>query len=152
MVCVAAGRAGGALERFAEVALDALRPAAVAPISVGGVGGVAPFPSASLLPLSKSPTPADAGAKDSKNVEIAEVIVGAILGPGGRSLVEIQQMSGANIQISKKGTFAPGTRNRIVTISGTHTAISSAQYLIEQKIQEEELKRTRHNAINSLMQ
>ncbi|XP_049878158.1 RNA-binding protein Pasilla isoform X2 [Pectinophora gossypiella] len=151
---VGLGRAGGALERFAEVALDALRPAAVAPISLsGGVGGVASFPSAAgLLPLSKSPTPADAGAKDSKNVEIAEVIVGAILGPGGRSLVEIQQMSGANIQISKKGTFAPGTRNRIVTISGSPTAISSAQYLIEQKIQEEELKRTRHNAISSLMQ
>ncbi|XP_075983280.1 RNA-binding protein Nova-1-like protein passilla isoform X3 [Anticarsia gemmatalis] len=128
-------------------------PLAVAPISLGaGVGGVAGFPSASLLPLSKSPTPADAGAKDSKNVEIAEVIVGAILGPGGRSLVEIQQMSGANIQISKKGTFAPGTRNRIVTITGTATAISNAQYLIEQKIQEEELKRTRHNAISGLMQ
>ncbi|KAJ0173417.1 hypothetical protein K1T71_010566 [Dendrolimus kikuchii] len=123
---------------------------AVAPISLSaGVGG---FPSASLMPLSKSPTPADAGAKDSKNVEIAEVIVGAILGPGGRSLVEIQQMSGANIQISKKGTFAPGTRNRIVTITGTPTAISNAQYLIEQKIQEEEMKRTRHNAISGLMQ
>ncbi|RVE52347.1 hypothetical protein evm_002985 [Chilo suppressalis] len=102
--------------------------------------------------LKQSPTPADAGAKDSKNVEIAEVIVGAILGPGGRSLVEIQQMSGANIQISKKGTFAPGTRNRIVTISGSNTAISNAHYLIEQKIQEEELKRTRHNAISGLMQ
>ncbi|KAJ8714288.1 hypothetical protein PYW08_007908 [Mythimna loreyi] len=147
------GARGGSLERFAEVAFEALRPPAVAPISLSaGVGGVAGFPSASLLPLSKSPTPADAGAKDSKNVEIAEVIVGAILGPGGRSLVEIQQMSGANIQISKKGTFAPGTRNRIVTITGTPTAISNAQYLIEQKIQEEELKRTRHNAISGLMQ
>ncbi|XP_026332884.1 RNA-binding protein Nova-2 isoform X2 [Hyposmocoma kahamanoa] len=149
------GASGGAgLERFAEVAFEALRPAAVAPISLSaGVSGVgAGFGSAALLPLSKSPTPADAGAKDSKNIEIAEVIVGAILGPGGRSLVEIQQMSGANIQISKKGTFAPGTRNRIVTISGSATAISSAQYLIEQKIQEEELKRTRHNAISSLMQ
>ncbi|XP_045532168.1 RNA-binding protein Pasilla isoform X2 [Pieris brassicae] len=129
---------------------------AVAPISLSGggvgVGGVPGGFPGSLLPLSKSPTPADAGAKDSKNVEIAEVIVGAILGPGGRSLVEIQQMSGANIQISKKGTFAPGTRNRIVTISGSQTAISSAQFLIEQKIQEEELKRTRHNAISTLMQ
>lgn len=83
----AGGARGGSLERFAEVAFEALRPPAVAPISlsagvggVGGVGGVAGFPSASLLPLSKSPTPADAGAKDSKNVEIAEVIVGAILG------------------------------------------------------------------------
>ncbi|XP_013190955.1 RNA-binding protein Pasilla isoform X3 [Amyelois transitella] len=144
------GGRGGALERFTEVSFDALRPPAVAPISLST--GVAGFPSAGLLPLSKSPTPADAQPKDSKNVEIAEVIVGAILGPGGRSLVEIQQMSGASIQISKKGTFAPGTRNRIVTISGSPTAISNAQYLIEQKIQEEELKRTRHNAISGLMQ
>lgn len=30
--------------------------------------------------LSKSPTPADLGTKEAKNVEIAEVIVGAILG------------------------------------------------------------------------
>lgn len=77
----AGGARGGSLERFAEVAFEALRPPAVAPISLsGGVGGVPAFPSASLLPLSKSPTPADVGAKDSKNVEIAEVIVGAILG------------------------------------------------------------------------
>ncbi|XP_063627804.1 RNA-binding protein Pasilla isoform X3 [Cydia splendana] len=159
------GGRGASLERFAEVAFDALRPPAVAPISlsaqvgsvagvpgvpgVPGVQGVPGFPAASLLPLSKSPAPADQGAKDSKNVEIAEVIVGAILGPGGRSLVEIQQMSGANIQISKKGTFAPGTRNRIVTISGSASAIGNAQYLIEQKIQEEELKRTRHNALSA---
>lgn len=77
------GASGGAgLERFAEVAFEALRPAAVAPISLSaGVSGVgAGFGSAALLPLSKSPTPADTGAKDSKNIEIAEVIVGAILG------------------------------------------------------------------------
>ncbi|GBP49853.1 RNA-binding protein Nova-1 [Eumeta japonica] len=78
-VSVGAGGARGSLEHFADVAFEAFRPSAVAPISLGtGVGG---FPApASLLPLSKSPTPADAGAKDSKNVEIAEVIVGAILG------------------------------------------------------------------------
>lgn len=34
----------------------------------------------SLSSLSKSPTPGDLSAKDSKNVEIPEVIVGAILG------------------------------------------------------------------------
>ncbi|KAL5283932.1 NOVA1 family protein [Megaselia abdita] len=36
--------------------------------------------SAALSALSKSPTPAEIGNKDSKNVEIPEVIVGAILG------------------------------------------------------------------------
>ncbi|XP_023304345.2 RNA-binding protein Pasilla isoform X2 [Lucilia cuprina] len=97
----------------------------------------------SLSSLSKSPTPGDLGAKDTKNVEIPEVIVGAILGPNGRSLVEIQHVSGANVQISKKGIFAPGTRNRIVTITGQPSAIAKAQFLIEQKINEEETKRAR---------
>lgn len=64
-----------------------------------------------------------------------------ILGPGGRSLIEIQHISGANIQISKKGIFAPGTRNRIVTITGQAHAINTAHFLIEQRITEEEAKR-----------
>lgn len=67
--------------------------------------------------------------------------VNAHAGPGGRSLIEIQHISGANIQISKKGTFAPGTRNRIVTISGAPQAINTAHFLIEQRINEEETKR-----------
>ncbi|XP_014277542.1 RNA-binding protein Pasilla [Halyomorpha halys] len=83
--------------------------------------------------------------KDNRKVEmeIAEAIVGAILGHGGRSLIEIQQLSGAIIQISKKGIYAPGTRNRIVTITGPGNSVSTAQYLITQKIKDVELKRTR---------
>ncbi|XP_046740963.1 RNA-binding protein Pasilla isoform X2 [Diprion similis] len=103
--------------------------------------------------VSKSPTQVDANNKETKKVdiEIAEVIVGAILGPGGRALIEIQHLSGANIQISKKGMFAPGTRNRIVTITGFPNAIGTAQYLIEQRISEEEAKRARHNAIAGMI-
>ena len=73
-------------------------------------------------------------------------------GPGGRNLIEIQHLSGANIQISKKGTFAPGTRNRIVTISGSQSAIGTAQYLIEQRISEEEIKRARHTTLSGIIQ
>ncbi|KAL3213930.1 hypothetical protein MRX96_007332 [Rhipicephalus microplus] len=68
----------------------------------------------------------------------------------GKSLVEIQRFSGAAIQISKKGTFAPGTRNRIVSITGTPNAVSTAQYLIEQQIAEEEAKRSQQNALGVL--
>lgn len=75
-----------------------------------------------------------------------------LTGPSGRQLVEIQQMSGAVIQISKKGTFAPGTRNRIVTISGQQNSITMAHYLIEQKIQEEESKRARQNPVTGIIQ
>lgn len=66
-------------------------------------------------------------------------------GPGGRSLTEIQHRSGANIQISSKGIFAPGTKNRIVKISGQPKSLSLAQFLIEQKINEEETKRARQS-------
>lgn len=101
--------------------------------------------------LCKSPIPSDLkGDQNKVDLEIAENIVGAILGPGGRSLVEIQHFSGANIQISKKGTFAPGTRNRIVSIAGSPNAITTAQYLIEQRISEEEAKRATHNALGIL--
>lgn len=83
-------------------------------------------------------------------LQVGEHIVGAILGPGGKALLEIQHFSGANIQISKKGIYAPGTRNRWVTISGTPNAISTAQYLIEQRISEEEAKRARHHSASDL--
>ncbi|XP_026478031.1 RNA-binding protein Nova-1 isoform X2 [Ctenocephalides felis] len=150
----------GPLERFAEAAFDPFRHAATAPVALNNnsfglaTGGAQQALGAAqaLGALSKSPTPGDIGSKDAKNVEIAEVIVGAILGPGGRSLIEIQHLSGANIQISKKGIFAPGTRNRIVTIHGSPSAIGTAQYLIEQRIAEEEVKRARHNALSTLMQ
>lgn len=72
------------------------------------------------------------------------------LGPGGRALIEIQHVSGAVIQISKKGTFAPGTRNRIVTITGSQSAITAAHHLIQQKINEEENKRARQSALSIL--
>lgn len=97
--------------------------------------------------LRKSPTPTDQAEAQTKiEVEIGDNIVGAILGHGGKSLVEIQRISGANVQISKKGIFVPGTRNRIVTITGSQDAVSTAQYLIEQQINEEEAKRARQNS------
>lgn len=69
--------------------------------------------------------------------------------------MKIQDESGATIQISKKGIFAPGTKNRIVTISGAPFAIARAHLLIEQKIQEEETKRRslqQHAIITGIMQ
>lgn len=110
-------------------------------------------------PLRKSPTPGDlaggGGAPDAATkkveMEVGEHIVGAILGPGGKNLVEIQHMSSTVIQISKKGNYAPGTRNRLVTISGHSSGVARAQFLIEQRISEEEGKRARQNAIMTPM-
>nr|XP_045625042.1 RNA-binding protein Pasilla-like isoform X1 [Procambarus clarkii] len=123
------------------------------------MGGSLPLNSNSFglgTPLRKSPSPGELppGAPDGSKkveVEVGEHIVGAILGPGGKSLVEIQHISGTTIQISKKGNYAPGTRNRIVTITGLPSGLSTAQFLIEQRISEEEGKRARHNAIMGVM-
>ncbi|XP_042241191.1 RNA-binding protein Nova-1-like isoform X4 [Homarus americanus] len=74
------------------------------------MGGSLPLNSNSFglgTPLRKSPSPGELppGAPDGSKkveVEVGEHIVGAILGPGGKSLVEIQHISGTTIQISKK--------------------------------------------------
>lgn len=77
------------LERF-EASFDPFRNAqATAPISMNnnnfGLSNAAQAQALnaaqqSLGALSKSPTPGEIGSKDAKNVEIPEVIVGAILG------------------------------------------------------------------------
>lgn len=85
----------------------------------------------------------DQSGTTKKDMEVGEHIVGAILGPGGKGIVELQKFSGANIQISKKGVYAPGTRNRIVTVTGSSSCIQRAQYLIQQRITQEEAKRAR---------
>lgn len=93
--------------------------------------------------MRKSPTPSDPSEMSSKiEIEVSDNIIGAILGHGGKLLVELQRMSGANIQISKKGIFVPGTRNRIVTITGSQSAVSTARVLIDRQINEEESKRS----------
>lgn len=80
-------------------------------------------------------------------LEVNENIVGAILGHGGRSLLDIQQRSGATIQISKKGVYAPGTLNRLVTVTGSPPALQMAQLMIQQHINQEETRRQRQNTL-----
>jgi RNA-binding protein Nova len=109
-----------------------------------GLGLTGSVMNTSSSPLRKSPTQNDHNeVMTNVEVEIGDNIVGAILGHKGTAIVEIQRISGANIQISKKGIFAPGTRNRIVTISGTPNSVSAAQFLIEQQLSEEEVRRQR---------
>ena len=75
------------------------------------------------------------------DIEVSESLIGAVLGPAGKSIIEIQQFSGSNIQISKKGMYSPGTRNRVVTVTGSQKAINTAKFLIELKVKDEEAKR-----------
>ncbi|XP_067830928.1 RNA-binding protein Nova-1-like [Heptranchias perlo] len=96
----------------------------------GYFGAASPLAAGSILAAEKL----GEGAKDVVEIAVPENLVGAILGKGGKTLVEYQELTGARIQISKKGEFIPGTRNRKVTITGTAAATQAAQYLISQRI------------------
>lgn len=74
------------------------------------------------------------GLKETIDLSVPESLVGAILGKGGKTLVEYQEISGTRIQISKKGEYVPGTRNRRVSISGKPPGPQTAQFLITQRL------------------
>lgn len=113
--------------------------AAAAPKAIGPTAAAAAAAAAAAL----FEMTADDQQSVKREMDVPESIVGAIIGPGGRSLVEIQQMSGVTIHISKKGVYAPGTTNRKVTICGSAGGIAMANYLMQQRIVEEETKRAR---------
>ncbi|XP_043925509.1 RNA-binding protein Nova-1 isoform X3 [Protopterus annectens] len=121
----AGGTPGGAAGTFALGSLAAATAA-----TNGYFGAASPLTASAILGTEKSTD----GSKDVVEIAVPENLVGAILGKGGKTLVEYQELTGARIQISKKGEFVPGTRNRKVTITGTPAATQAAQYLITQRI------------------
>jgi len=100
--------------------------------------GIPPPPPPPAPPTAEAPNSAETVTH---SFEVGEHIVGALLGPGGRSIVDLQTWSGATVEVSKKGVFAPGTRNRIVTVTGSAPSVQSASYFIKQCIDHEEMRR-----------
>merc|ERR1719400_2809849 len=94
-------------------------------------------------PRPKTPPGEPSGPPTEEEVQVEERLVGAVLGPSGRHVEEIKQYSGADVQISKRGVYAPGTTNRLITIKGCPRAVKSALYLVQQKIQEKQEERAR---------
>jgi RNA-binding protein Nova len=64
------------------------------------------------------------------NLAVPESMIGSILGRRGQTLMEIQSESGAQIRVSQKNEFFPGTSNRIVTLSGTQESLTTAKNMI----------------------
>lgn len=94
-------------------------------------------------PRPKTPPGEMPGPPTEEEVQVEERLVGAVLGPSGRHVEEIKQYSGADVQISKRGVYAPGTTNRLITIKGSQRSVKSALYLVQQKIQEKQEERAR---------
>ncbi|WP_411023156.1 KH domain-containing protein, partial [Salmonella sp. s51228] len=65
---------------------------------------------------------------------IMEQYVGGLVGKKGQTISDIQQASGASIQISHKEEYIPGTRDRKVNISGEPSYVHAAYVLICNKV------------------
>ena len=75
----------------------------------------------------------DGGETESTQVTIPKDMAGAIIGPGGSRIRKIRNDSKAGITIDEA---APGTNERIITITGSKRQIQTAQYLLQQSVRE----------------
>lgn len=67
-------------------------------------------------------------------LSVPDELIGNIFGKQGQTMREIISLSGAKVIVSARGEFAEGTRNRIVTITGSPTSAQSAHLFITQRL------------------
>jgi len=71
------------------------------------------------------------GQATMKQVQVPKSTIGRIIGRGGEMIREVQSKSHARIQIDHSGEYAAlDTDHRLVTITGTDDAVSSAEEMI----------------------
>lgn len=73
-------------------------------------------------------------------MEVPDNMVGSLLGKQGQTINELSRVSGAKFQFSPKNDFAPGTTDRILTITGGMTQVQTAYKLVDQKVAQVELE------------
>jgi RNA-binding protein Nova len=66
---------------------------------------------------------------------VPDSMIGSVLGRAGRTLTELQVMTGTRIRITQRGEYMPGTRSRVVTIRGTTAqSVWQVQYMMSQRM------------------
>jgi len=86
------------------------------------------------------------GFETTVTMQVPHEQVGALIGRGGSVIANINRTSGASVQISPKGEFAPGTENRVVTISGDNRFVQQAQLMVNSVLKEaQQLFQSRDN-------
>ena len=113
--------------------------------SAYGYGGATPAQPAppgghKPMPVREKTPPGEPSGHLEEEVQVEDRMVGAVLGPGGQHLTEIRQYSSVDVQITKRGIYAPGTNNRVITIKGSRRGVQCAVQLVQQKIQEKREK------------
>ena len=71
---------------------------------------------------------------------MSNAAAGAIIGKGGASIAELQDNSGARLQLSRAAEFFPGTAVRVMLIAGTLNSVLAALHLVLTKVQNEQVK------------
>ncbi|VAI82079.1 unnamed protein product [Triticum turgidum subsp. durum] len=92
------------------------------------------FPCAAATPNIPMRSPVNKDAQESVTIAVADEHMGSVIGRGGRIVNEISKVSGAWIDISGKGEFMPGTRDREVIMRGTSEAIRAAEAMIMHRV------------------
>ncbi|KAI1722779.1 KH domain-containing protein [Ditylenchus destructor] len=75
-------------------------------------------------------------------LEVPDNIVGAVLGPRAKTLIEIQQLSGCKVEVHKRGN-APNVSEgcRLISLTGDNQQMISGRLLIERVINDEQSRR-----------
>lgn len=115
----------------AQAPHSASRPCYVNPPTMSS--SILPAPNASFLSsthMGQRSIPSPVSLGSTINLAVPDSMIGSILGKRGQTLMEIQSESGAQIRVSQKNEYVPGTSNRIVTLSGSQESITSARNMI----------------------
>jgi len=75
-----------------------------------------------------------AKAKFQCEIEMPEKLAGTIFGKGGQTIHALSRNSGARLQFSSKDDYAPGTQNRVLTISGDMKQVQAAYIMVDEKL------------------
>lgn len=72
-----------------------------------------------------------------EKIGVPNGVVGFIIGRGGESITSMQRRTGCRVQIQKEHEMAPGTAQRVITLTAsTAEAIASCRAIIESMVQE----------------
>ncbi|KAL7435419.1 hypothetical protein ACHAXM_004639 [Skeletonema potamos] len=101
-----------------------------------------PKPVAQILGQMAGSTPLSAyGAATEQQVEekigVPNGVVGYIIGKGGESITSMQRRTGCRVQIQKEHEMAPGTAQRVITLTApTAESIAQCRGIIEEMVKE----------------
>ena len=95
-----------------------------------GLGGTGSTPASAY-----GPQPGEDSVEE--KIGVPNGIVGLIIGRGGESITSMQRRTGCRVQIQKEHEMAPGTTQRVITLTAsTAEAIAQCRAIIESMVKE----------------